>query len=187
MRSTTTMTTTTRRTTETTTEPPTSVSEGPSPCGPADPSFGSGGARTVWLAFARGNGGCWLADAPDSRGPGLAAPDRAAGRSLSLAPSTRGPGAYAPGVARRVADVAKVRCRLHNRAHAGAHHGVVVEDCDAQGRHAAAPVAESTGRSGRASRPATTEATAPVTATAISTRVTVLPVAANVSENRKPM
>src|ERR687895_2243507 len=34
-RSATTMTTTTTRTTETTTEPPTSVSEGPSPCGPA--------------------------------------------------------------------------------------------------------------------------------------------------------
>jgi hypothetical protein len=32
-------TTTTRRTTETTTEPPTSVSEGPSPCGPAHPSL----------------------------------------------------------------------------------------------------------------------------------------------------
>jgi hypothetical protein len=53
--------------------------------------------RELGLAFAAGSGGCWLVGAPHSRGPGLAAPDRAAGRGLAFAPGTRGRRASAPG------------------------------------------------------------------------------------------
>jgi hypothetical protein len=53
--------------------------------------------RELRLASAPDSGGCLLAFAPDSRGPGLAARDRAAERWLAVALDTRRRRASAPG------------------------------------------------------------------------------------------
>jgi hypothetical protein len=62
----------------------------PSPCGPRSPVVCyRPRVRDSGSLFAPGSGGSWLAGAPDSRGPRVAAPDRAAGPLLAFAPDRR--------------------------------------------------------------------------------------------------